>query len=376
MELIKINQKKIVELTHWLNTEIKSIFANHNLSDTASHTPKMIHKVYTILTTTTEKLNTISQMLKKGEKKEFIVKYYNHICIDKKNELIEICQSFHGTNEEDFFHQIVALYNNIVDNLEADITEIFVGYDRYYEEKNSQRKNRKLWLEKLYFPIVVAIIVAISTFFINYKLSNMTDTQKQQQHELKHIEHKYKITKLINNILTQTRERVGNLSYGLDNLSGVLQIARKTQSASLSTEDLESFNIQLDAMRDSFKFAATNNEETNNLYEKLFEEADIYDVYYQQKLKDSIKELHTRSKKLDTAFQIGFLPTYEKLINNFVNAIKQGNVLNMNHKEEMQIINDEYKNMEKSISDIRLIFHEMQQQASIIDALIENYKKD
>lgn len=376
MELIKINQKKIVELTHWLNTEIKSIFDNHNLSDTSSYTPKMVNKVYTILTTTTQELNTISQMLKQGEKKEFIVNYFNHICIDERNELIEICQSFNGRNEEDFFHQIVALYNKLVDNLGTFITEILVGYDHYYEAKKIQNKNRKLWLEKLYFPIVVAIIVAISTFFINYKLSNMTDTQKQQQHELKHIEHKYKIGKLINNILTQTRERVENLSYGLDNLSGVLQIAKKTKNGNLSVEDLESFKIQLKAMRDSFKFAAVNNEKTNQQYEQLFEEADIYDVYYKQKLKDEIKELYIRSKKFDTSFQIGFFPTYEKLVDNFLNATKQGNIFNMNHEEGMKTINNEYKNMEKSITDLRLIFHEIQQQASTIDTLIENYKKD
>lgn len=373
MESIETVQNGLKELLEYYENEL-STFDFRSFHNSSSPSLYAVNKVQVILKSTKIKLNELIRMIHDGEKKEYILNYIDDICINKRDELIGISQLLHQGQNNDitaFIDDIVAFFNEIETSLSNYREEIVIIYDRYFENKHDKKRTFQWLLEHLYFPIITAIIISIATLFLNNKLTNIEDNQKQED-ALRHVSQKYKINKHIQIILNNTYDQINEYSFAIDNLEGLLKVVEKANQEGLTNEELESFKISIDAMRTSLDSSAKNIAIIHKTYTELLEDAEIYDVYYKKNIVVDVKESFKLYEQLNRKFIDGVQPTFNSLYSDFINATKQGNLLNIDGQKGVNTIHLGIKAMRNSIDEMRALHESMHKHTNVINQKIDN----
>ncbi len=373
MESIKTVQSGLKELLEHYENEL-STFNFRSFDNSPSPFLYAVNKVQVILKSTKVKLNELIRMIHDGEKKEYIINYIDDICINKRDELIGISQLVHQGQNNDislFVDNIVTFFNDIETTLSNYREEIVVTYDRYFENKHNKKRTFQWLLEHLYFPIITAIIISVATLFVNNKLNNIEDNQRREE-ALRHVSQKYEINKNMQIILNNTANQINEYSFAIDNLEGLLKIVEKANHGSLTTEELESFKISMDAMRTSLDASAKNIAIIHKTYAELLEDAEIYDVYYKKNIVVDVKESFKLYEQLNRKFVDGVQPTFNSLYSDFINATKQGNLLNIDGQKGVNTIHLGIKSIRNSIDEMRVIHESMHKHTNVINKKIDN----
>ncbi|MDD2781957.1 hypothetical protein [Sulfuricurvum sp.] len=372
MESIQTVQSQLKKLITSYEHELSN-FNFQAFDNSSDSTLYGIKKVQEILTSTKVKLHELIKMIDDGEKKEYIINYIDDICGNKRNEIIIISQLLHQGQDNtasSFIANIVVFFNEIETLLSNYREEIVVIYDRYFENKHSKKQNFQWLLEKLYFPIVTAIIIAVATLFINNKLTNIEDTQKRED-ALRHVSQKYKINKNMQMILNNTANQINEYSFAIDNLEGLLKIVEKSDQGNLTTEEFESFKISMGAMQTSLASSASNIAKIHETYAELLEEAEVYDIYYKKEIVVDVKESFGLYEQLNRKFIDGIQPTFNSLYLDFINATKQGNLLNIDGQKGVNTIRLGIKGMRDSIDEMKVIHESISKHVNVINQKID-----
>jgi len=215
--------------------------------------------------------------------------------------------------------------SNVTNNI--NITNSNVG-DNNKIEKETLDKGEKSFLSKPQWAgigVIVAILIAVLTPIINDAFQQEKTTNKSLK--VQQIQQKFKIQQNLKIIYNESNERINNLKFAIDNLSGLLVLSKKAQNKHLTKNEFDGFKIQLASMKNSFKLSGENQLRINKTIIETLKQSEIYDTYNNNSINTDIKETTQLVEEMNSHLLSKIVPIYNQLISNFIKTTKEGTVL-------------------------------------------------
>lgn len=358
MKEIKTSLNKLDKLIKWLKNELNHTEFATYISEESSFTSDSTKDIQSTFFSVLQQLKEIKFSIQNSEEKAHIMQLYNDICITKKNKIIELNKEVRGDKQEDekyfFFSNLIALINQVEENLSEIFEYNLVNYDIYSKRTSKKHTNNLFFLEKLAIPLLLIVI----TWYLNTQLTDIKETQ-QHQLKLKAIEQKYQIIEQLKQLTFEEQERIGNLKFAVDCTVGLLELANKANSQGLSAEEMNSFKILMESMKNSFSLSGKNQININNIILATSKQVEIYDLYQQRNLTKLIENVNLEAQQINHVLTSRLIPIYNKLIKDFTLSIKRGNVLDMNTTRSMSTLENNINTLYESIDAANKRFHEL-----------------
>lgn len=344
---INIVVNRLVELSSSLKKEISKLdfhseIKNNFLSKLRRDTEKRLINII-------NSLDEIVKIIHENGSKEHIFNLFEDITLTKHTEQIQAMQEvnqYQGCeSEKEFFSNITALMNFIAENMEDIFHDFNLNYDIYQQRNNKKYENKKFLLEKLYFPIVVGVIIALSTWYINNKLTTIEENQKKEQQE-KRIEKKFNLKSDLNKVLFNIKDKYGNFDLQVNTLNGLLSLSDKKE---YSKTQIDTFKILMENLKTTSNLIRDNQKNIDRLFNSLLKDSEIFDSYYNSKINIKIKKLLQQYTLIESELRKNVIPLFNVLMKKFITSIKEGTVLEDNPEVSIKLIKSNISNIEKSV---------------------------
>ena len=232
--------------------------------------------------------------------------------------------------------------------------------------------NREFFLEKLIAPILTSLITgAVLLYIANHINDSLSGIKKDS--EVKSIEQKYKIANQLNIILNATQSQMNSTRDFVNSVHGGVKIAIENgNSDAVAYEKVKNLQILMEAMGEDMKTVSLNKTTINEQYMEVLKNAEIYDVYHNEKIYDRIKKLFALNIRLNQEFEQGFHSTVRPMHTKVLDGQKNGELLNALGQGDVENI---YKNLptyENTINSMQKTTNEISKEIDLIAKSLKN----